>query len=259
MDPSRPNRILREWTALANSARRPAVPPRRVVVRSGLAGPTFAGAGLVAVAIVVAVVWLGGRGPNGTIGGLATATPTTAAIATAVAATPTQPPATPAPTPVVAPSTPITPVATPRPTARPTPITVAACTPSHLAARITLWEGAAGHRIGHLELKNVGAEACKVPSLERPQLLDGHGTVLINGTNPTASTLLTVAPGAVLKTLVQDGNYCGPAPAAPVTVAFVLPSGQKIIAAPVSSTDATVPPCNGPGMPADIEMQPWTH
>jgi hypothetical protein len=251
MDPSRPNRILRDWTALANSARRPAVPPRRVVVRSGLAGPTFAGAGLVAVAIVVAVVWLGGRGPNGTVGGLPTATPTTAAVATGTA--------TPAPTPVVPPATPVTPVATPRPTARPTPVTVVACTPSRVAARITLWEGAAGHRIAHVELKNVGADPCKVPSLERPQLLDGHGAVLINGASPAASTLLTVAPGATLKTLVQDGNYCGAAPAAPVTVAFVLPSGQKIVAAPVSPTDATVPPCNGAGSPADIQMQPWTH
>ena len=35
-----------------------------------------------------------------------------------------------------------------------------------------------------------------------------------------AGTPITFAPGEVLDTLVQVGNYCGAEPAAPVTVAF---------------------------------------
>jgi hypothetical protein len=31
------------------------------------------------------------------------------------------------------------------------------------------------------------------------------------------------------------------------------------VASPFSPTDATVPPCNGPGSPASIAMHPWAH
>ena len=95
--------------------------------------------------------------------------------------------------------------------------------------------------------------------MDKPQLVDGHGSVLIDGVAPGSSSSLTVAPGDVLKTLVQDANYCGPDPAAPVSVAFVQASGGRFVATPLSPTDATVPPCNGPGSPADIEMQPWAR
>ena len=95
--------------------------------------------------------------------------------------------------------------------------------------------------------------------MARPQLVDGRGSVLIEGANAPASGLISVAPGGVLTTLVQDGNYCGPAPQPPVSVAFVLKDGGRIVAHPLSPTDATLPPCNGPGSPADIEMQPWAR
>ncbi len=135
-----------------------------------------------------------------------------------------------------------------------------ACDAASLAARITGWEGAAGHRIATVELKNTGSELCTIPALLQPQLVDGKGAVLIDGKAPQASQTVTVSSGAALKALVQDGNYCGAAPAAPVTVAFVLPSGAgRILAAPLSPTDTSgVPPCSGsPGSPGDIEMRPW--
>ena len=46
----------------------------------------------------------------------------------------------------------------------------------------------------------------------------------------------------------------------PVSVAFVLTGGGRIVATPFSPTDATLPPCNGaPGSAGDIEMQPWAR
>jgi hypothetical protein len=167
------------------------------------------------------------------------------------------------PSPAVVPSP--TPSATPTgsPEPSPTPESTAAlttrpCDPAQLSARITLWEGAAGHRIGHVELTNEGPGSCTVPAMARPQLLDGHDTVLIDGAAPGSSTDLTVTAGGKLKTLVQDGNYCGPAPAAPVTVAFVLGDGSRIVVTPLSPSDTTVPPCLGAsGSAGDIEMQPW--
>jgi hypothetical protein len=217
MDPSSADRILEEWAAVAGEARRPAM-PRRVAVRSGLTSGTLAGASLVVAALVIAVLWLGGRGPNGSVG--------------------TDPSPTPDPT------------ATSEPTPGP-------CEPASLATRIVSWEGAAGHRIGQIELTNAGPRPCIVATMARPQLVDGRGAILIDGSSPITTDLLTVAPGDVLTTLVQDGNYCGSVPVAPVTVAFDLGDGSRIVAAPFSATDATVPPCLGAATPATIEMQPW--
>ena len=112
-----------------------------------------------------------------------------------------------------------------------------------------------------MELTNTGTvDSCLVRAMSRPQLIDGHGSMLIDGAPSAASAPLTMAPGAVLKTEVQDGNYCGPAPTAPVTVAFVLGGGPgRIVATPVSPTDTQgVPPCLGaPGSAGQIDMHPW--
>ena len=95
--------------------------------------------------------------------------------------------------------------------------------------------------------------------MDRPQLVDGAGSVLIDGPTPTSKTLVTVAPGDVVKTMVSASNYCGPAASPPVSVAFVLSGGGRIVATPFSPTDATVPPCNGAGSRASISMHPWAH
>jgi hypothetical protein len=170
------------------------------------------------------------------------------------------PTASPAPTPSasVEPTSSPTPTPTQSPTPTPKPTPIGACDTNNLAARITMWEGAAGSRIGHVELTNTGTGACTIRTLERPQLVDGHGSVLINGTDPTSTKTIAVGPGDVLKTLVDDANYCGPDPAPPVSIAFVFASGSRIVASPLSPSDDTVPPCNGnPGSAGEITMHAW--
>ena len=254
MEPSRIDRILDEWAAVTGRAQRPVTSPRRAGVTAGRAGATFAGAGLVLAALVIGVAVMGRIGPNGAVGAIASPTPT--AFATPI------PTASPTPTltasPTASPSP--TPSPTPRPelTATPAP-TIGPCDPRSMAARITSWDGAAGHRTAAVELTNAATVTCRLPTMARPQLVDGHGSVLIDGTDPGSSKTLTMAPGDVVNTLVQDANYCGPDPVAPVSVAFVMHSGGRFVATPLSPKDATVPPCNGPGTPADIAMQPWTR
>jgi hypothetical protein len=134
------------------------------------------------------------------------------------------------------------------------------CGPDVLTARIVAWEGAAGHRIATVELKNTGPVACQTGAFDRPQLVGGDGTILIEGIVDSSLQLRSLAAGQTVTTLVQDGNYCGATPVAPVTVAFVLSSGAgRIVAAPVSATDTEgVPPCSGPaGSAGTIEMQNW--
>jgi hypothetical protein len=158
------------------------------------------------------------------------------------------------PSPIQTPSPTVAPTATPVPTLGP-------CAPADLAARITLWEGATGHRIAHVELTNLGTASCDLGAIDRPQLVDGRGAILIDGAAPAASDSLTVSPRGVLTTLVQDDNYCGPdVVTPPVTVAFVLPNEVgRFVATPLSRTDLSgVPPCLGaPGSAGIIEMQPW--
>jgi hypothetical protein len=271
MDPSRSNRVLNEWDAVARSAQRPAAPPRGIVMRSGLPGGMLVAAGL-AVALVLAVVLIG-RGSDGPVGGVivASASPTALAVATPEAtATPTATgaptaPRTAAPARTAKPTATATAAATPRPTPTPTPTpvatpvaTVGRCDPTSLVARITMWEGAAGSRIATVEMTNAGPR-CTIATMDRPQLVDGREAVLIDGTDPATSSSLTLNRGQKVTALVNASNYCGKAPVPPVTVQFVLSDGRKIKAAPLSPADATVPPCNGAGSPAHIEMRPWSR
>jgi hypothetical protein len=105
--------------------------------------------------------------------------------------------------------------------------------------------------------------------MSRVQLVDSGGTVLIDSAtsapgSPAATPApspdtISVAPGAAAQVLVRAGNYCGPAPATPLTLVFVLPGGGSIVAAAPSPSDTTMPSCLGePGSPGSIEMQAWT-
>ncbi|HYK94716.1 MAG TPA: DUF4232 domain-containing protein [Candidatus Dormibacteraeota bacterium] len=151
---------------------------------------------------------------------------------------------------------PVGPAATP--TAAPPVVAVHSCTPNDVEAVITAWDGAAGSRIATVELHQTGTAPCTVDPLPQPWLADGRGSPLITG-KAGAGTPITLAPREVLHTLVQVGNYCGPAPAAPVTVAFTQ-HGAAFVATALSPTDLSgVPPCNGPTAAAVIEMHPWSR
>lgn len=168
-------------------------------------------------------------------------------------------PASPSPAVVASPTSSASPTASPAVIESPV-ATAGPCGPAQLEALITLWEGAAGHRIAHVDLTNKASSPCITRSMARPQLVGGDGSLLIDGAVPADSRALTIDPGGTLTTLVEDGNYCGPAPAAPVSVAFVLSGGARIVATPFSPTDVTLPPCLGaPGSAGSIEMQPWAR
>ena len=225
MDPSRPNRILDDWAAVASEARRPSSAPRPVAVRSGLPGATLAGASLIVVGLFVAGVLLGRPGPSDTVG--------------------TSP-------------SPQGPVAS-DPSASPSS-SGGLCRPEDVDARITMWEGAAGSRIADVELKQTGSVPCGLETMAIPRLVNGHGDVLIAGSAPARTTTIRFAPGEVVRTLVRTSNYCGPAPEPPVTVGFVTSYDALFMATPPSPTDTTLPPCNGtPGSAGTIEMQPWAR
>ena len=225
MDPSRPNRILDDWAAVASEARRPSSAPRPVAVRSGLPGATLAGASLIVVGLFVAGVLLGRPGPSDTVG---TSPSPQGPVASGPSASPSS--------------------------------SGGLCRPEDVDARITMWEGAAGSRIADVELKQTGSVPCGLETMAIPRLVNGHGDVLIAGSAPARTTTIRFAPGEVVRTLVRTSNYCGPAPEPPVTVGFVTSYDALFVATPPSPTDTTLPPCNGtPGSAGTIEMQPWAR
>jgi Protein of unknown function (DUF4232) len=239
MDPNRKtDRILDEWDAVAMTARRPVRAPRRRGLAGVGSGLGLLGAALVAAALVVAVGWLGARiASPGDVGSLGS--PSTSPIAAPTATS------TPAASAVAVASSP------PAPTTGP-------CDPANLAARIMSWEGAAGSRIADVSLTNTGETPCLLPETPRPQLIDGRGAVLAQGKITAGSPMIEVKTGEVLTTLVDVSNVCVD-PVPPVTVAFDMGGDRRLIAQPYSPTDATVPPCNGPGQPAEIQMHPWSR
>jgi Protein of unknown function (DUF4232) len=197
--------------------------------------------GWIAAATLLAVAAIGGAGLSGA-GGKAPSVSTAVATPTLV----------PTPIATVAPTT--APVVTPAPTVAP----LAACAPGNLAMRVLSWTGAAGQRDASLRLTNTGSTACTFRSVTKPELVDGTGKVLIAGASAAGGTALTVRAGASLSSMAQDGNYCGPAPVAPITVAIVLPGGERVVAAPVSPTDTMgLPPCMGSAGAAYIQMHAW--
>jgi len=146
------------------------------------------------------------------------------------------------------------------PEATPTsvPGSVDACAAADLSAEITAWEGAAGHRIATVKVRNTGSSACALPKLLRPVLVEQAGNALIVGTPPQAAGAITVAASTSATTLVDMTNYCGVAPSSPLGIRLYLPSDTSVEAYPAAGVSLPIdpPPCNGPSQAASIEMQP---
>lgn len=168
-------------------------------------------------------------------------------------------PASPAPIATVAVTA--SPVLSAAPAVSPTPTPIsgtAPCDPASLSAVIKSWDSGAGHRIASVELTSNGKSDCTLHALAKPQLVAGDGAVLIDGVGINSSTVLTLHYYDVVSTMVDVDNYCGPAPVAPVTVAFVFPGPEgRVVATAMSPTDTSgVPPCMGTN-PGSIDMHPF--
>ena len=214
-------------------------------MRSRFPVGTLSAASLIVVVVALAAVILGRPAAAPTVG--ASAAPSTSApVASAPVASPAA--SAPAATAPVA-SAPVAVVPTPKPS------TALRC---DLTARIVSWEGAAGQRIATVDMTNQGKTDCLLQTLPRPELVDGDGKTLIEGAPSSGGTIIQFKAGAHASTLVAVGNWCKAVPKAPISVAFVFGTGQRLVAAPLSPTDLTLPPCNGPSQPATISMHPWS-
>src|SRR5437773_4030510 len=138
------------------------------------------------------------------------------------------------------------------------PGSVDACAAEGLSAEISAWEGAAGHRIATIKVRNIGASSCALPKLLRPVLVEQAGKALIVGTPPQATEAITIAASTAATTFVDMTNYCGAAPSSPLGIRLYLPSDTSVEAYPAAGVPLPIdpPPCNGPNQAASIQMQP---
>jgi len=246
MSPNRADRILGEWSAVAKTATPPPSPAAALGRRPTGLGISLVGASLLAIALVVGLAWLGSRDEQSNVGDT---TPPTPPASQAVVPGPSVTPEV-----STAPEATSTPEASEPPEASATPeATLNPCV--HLSTPLT-WEGAAGQRIATITLTNREDGDCVLGEFERVQFVDAGNQPLIDG--PAAPGVVTVPAHSSVSTLVEIGNYCGPAPEQPVGIMFVnARGGILLIGSPESAADMSVPPCNGPNAPATIQMQPW--
>jgi hypothetical protein len=133
-----------------------------------------------------------------------------------------------------------------------------ACRADDLDASISGWDGAAGHRIATVDVRNRTANECALPALLRPALVDAEGTALIAGAPVSDTATIRLARGRGATTEIDMANYCGAAPSAALRIRLYLPSQESVEAAANPGLNALdLPPCNGETVPASIEMQPF--
>ncbi|MFL5749155.1 MAG: hypothetical protein ACJ767_00920 [Chloroflexota bacterium] len=256
MSANRADRILGEWSAVVRTATPPPSPIRSPEPRAGGLGVSLIGAGLLALALVVGFAWLSGRDEPSGVGDTAPSATAGAPSSEASSAVVPEPSATPGTSAAVVPEPSPTPGTSAAVVPEPSPTPAATLDPCvHLAAPLT-WEGAAGHRIAHVTLTNRAADDCLLGEFKLVQYVDARNRVLIEG--PAVGGSVTVPAHGSLSTMVDIGNYCGVAPEQPVGIVFVnARGGILLVGSPLSATDMSVPPCNGPNSPATIQMQPW--
>jgi hypothetical protein len=239
MDRRPSDRVLEEWDSVSRNARRPDEAPYPRAVRGSFGPTTLVPLATAALVLAVGVIWLGGR-EGGVAGPPPASSPSPAASAVTADVSPAL---TTAPT---------------EPTTEPTP-TAEASDECGLQAAITGWEGAAGSRIATIQLTSAGPLGCSIPAVPSARLVDAIGRVLAQVVNRDTGTSIAIRTGDIVTTLASVSNVCGDPPTPPVAIELDLGGMGIVTARPSGSLDTTVPPCNGPGQPSEMEIQGWTR
>jgi hypothetical protein len=131
------------------------------------------------------------------------------------------------------------------------------CAADQLVAEITRWEGAAGSRIAMVGVTSVSPKLCILEGPPAAALLDPAGSVLVASTDDVGGGPdVELPPGKKAELLVAVANWCNDPPPQPVSIGLTMPDGAKLTASPAAGVTFEPPPCNGPGQPPTISVQP---
>ena len=136
------------------------------------------------------------------------------------------------------------------------PAGIAGCRGMEFAVASDPWDSAAGSRGTVIVFRLVDSTAsCTLPTELTGRITDASGAVLVTGTSPAMPEESQVVAGTQLELGVSWSNWCGAAPAEPLTLEIRLAGDDAWIPMipPVGST-ILVPPCMGSGQPAALNL-----
>lgn len=103
---------------------------------------------------------------------------------------------------------------------------------------------------------NQGSAACLLPAGPAVGLVDAGGTVLLS-TPAKAGAGPSLAPGGTVRFSVVIGNWCTQGTPLPLHFELALAGDVVEIGNLVVATADELPPCNGPGQPANLSATDW--
>jgi hypothetical protein len=118
------------------------------------------------------------------------------------------------------------------------------------------WGAAAGSRGAEVSVENRGAAACTLPAGPAVAILDAASNVLLESPPAGAEPGPTLEPEGVATFTVLFSNWCDEGAALPLHVVLQA-DGAGIEVPGLEMTADDLPPCNGPGQPASVSVNPW--
>lgn len=131
------------------------------------------------------------------------------------------------------------------------------CTADALAVSGGPWGAAAGSRGADIVLANQGDVACTLTAMAQVAIVDNTSAPIVQS-DPSTDGGPTLQPGDTASFTVLLGNWCDESAALPLHV--VLRTADAGVQVPGLDLEAPdLPPCNGPGQPPVLSVQPWAE
>lgn len=164
--------------------------------------------------------------------------------------------ATPGPTPAEPNASVIAPPPSPASTA-PTASAAAACLSGALGISGGPWGAAAGSRGADIVVANQGDVACTLTATAQVAIVDDTSAPIVQS-DPSTDGGPLLEPGDTAGFTILLGNWCDESAALPLHVLVrTADAGVQVQGLDLSAAD--LPPCNGPGQPPVLNVQPWVE
>jgi hypothetical protein len=137
------------------------------------------------------------------------------------------------------------------------PAVVAACSSADSHAAGGPWGGAAGSRGADIVVTYDGDSSCLLPPRPVVAMFDVTGTVVVQTRPVVATDEPALSPGRSWAFSILFSNWCNRAVRLPLHPVVVLGSGALEITGLSMPTADDLPPCNGPGKPAELSATDW--
>ena len=131
------------------------------------------------------------------------------------------------------------------------------CAVTDIVASAPRWEAAAGSRGAEVTVENRGGAACTLPEAPLVAILDRTANILLASPAGGTGTGPTLEPAGRTGFTILFSNWCDMSVAPPLTVVLRIGTGAvEITGLALKAQD--LPPCNGPGQPANLTTTTWT-